>query len=354
MFPAFRSSWSALGYCTLLLVLLLLPIVNFAIGHPPREQAYAGLTEEAGPIEMQVREIYHDPQDADVVLLGSSLIRAAVDVPTLEKALTAHLGRPAHVVVLAMNWQGVDMQYFLLRDYLTHHHATLVIWNLPEPGARHLEPHVEAFRWLRFGEYQDALEGLPVIYRFAIYGDMVLGAPRELLSHFRPNLENSQETPPEGAGSSIGYYGAPFVSEALDTGKAPPLAVTYENSPYPLVRQAGRPLNAYEQHFAQRIIELSESSGSSLAFLHIPMDTEYGLNFMPERSRFGGALGVNRALVGTTSVALFGTMDRTRFEHFYRDQHFNTNGRLRYTNAVMPAIMKAFEDARDHSQHDGK
>jgi hypothetical protein len=338
----------------LLVVLLLLPIVNFAIGHPSREQAYAGLTDEAGPIELHIHEIYQDPQDADVVLLGSSLIRAAVDIPMLEKDLTAHLGRPAHVVVLAMNWQGLDMQYFLLRDYLSHHHATLVIWNPPEPGARHLEPHVEAFRWLRFDEYEDALRGLPLTYRLAIYGDMVLGAPRELLSHFRPNLINSEETVPQGTGGAIGYYGAPFVPEKLDVSQIPPLEVTYENPPYPLIRQTGKPLNSYEQHFATRIIELSESNGTSIALLHIPIDSEYGLNYMPERSKYEDATRSNSPLIGSSSVALFGTMDRTRVEHFYRDQHFNINGRLRYTDAIEPAILKALDNAREHSEQHGQ
>ena len=348
MLPAFRSTRSALIYCALLVILLLLPVINFAIGHLPREQAYAGLTEEAGPIELHIHEIYQDPQDADVVLLGSSLIRAAIDIPMLEKDLTAHLGRPAHVVVLAMNWQGLDMQYFLLRDYLSHHHATLVIWNPPEPGARHLEPHVEAFRWLRFGEYEDALEGLPAAYRMAIYGDMVLGAPRELLSYFRPNLIRSEATTLKDTSGATGYYGGPFVPEAFEADRIPPPEITYENPPYSSLRQTGKPLNLYEQHFADEIVELSKSTGTSLALLHIPIDSEYGLNYMPERSKYDIAMRSNSPLLGTPSFALFGTMDRTRVEHFYRDQHFNINGRLRYTNAIAPAVMKALDNARKH------
>ena len=350
MFPAFRSSWSALGYCAVLIALLVLPIVNSVIGHPPREQAYAGLTEEAGPIELHIHELFHDPQNADIVLLGSSLLGAAIDVPTLETELTARLGRPAHVVVLAMNWQGLDMQYYLLRDYLAHHRATLAIWNPPEPGARHLEPHVEAFRWLRFGEYSDALRGLPIVYRLAIYGDMVLGAPRELLSHFRPNMLDPEKTVPKASSGETGYYGAPFVPEKLDPRQVPPLELTYETSPYPLVRQAGQPLNSYEQHFATQIVELLETSRTPLALLHIPMDSEYGLAYIPDRSKFEDTVPSTDPLIGVSSNALFGDMSRTQFRHFYRDQHFNINGRLRYTNAIMPAILRAFDHARQQSQ----
>jgi hypothetical protein len=47
-------------------------------------------------------------------------------------------------------------------------------------------------------------------------------------------------------------------------------------------------------------------------------------------------------------------MDRTRVEHFYRDQHFNINGRLRYTDAIEPAILKALDNAREHSEQHGQ
>ncbi len=81
----------------------------------------------------------------------------------IQDALEQHLHRKAHVAVLAMYWQGLDLQYFLLRDYLEHHHASLVIWNLPFPSSRTIEPHIEAFHWFRYGESQPQSATYPSI-----------------------------------------------------------------------------------------------------------------------------------------------------------------------------------------------
>ena len=348
MLPAFRSDRSAISYCALLIVLLCLPLVTSWIGHPPREQAYAGVSAAAGPVGMHVREIFRDFSDADLLFLGSSLVRAGVDEPTVEKALSAHLGRPAHVEMLALNWQGLDMQYFLLRDYLKTHHVGLIVWNLPVPGSRNLEPHVQAFRWARLGEYSDALSGLPPRYRLALYGDMVLGAPRELLSHLRPNLLSKQEMDSQVRSERTGYYGASFVPESADSAAIPTLEQSYENPPYILVHAAGKPLDPYEDHFARKIVELARETHTKIALLHIPIDSEQGLDYMPERETWADTLHTNAPMVGSTSAVLFKGVNQERIRDFYRDQHFNINGSILFTRSMVPAILEAFGARESH------
>jgi len=344
MLPAFRSISSVASYCGLLTGLLCLPLVTLWVGHPSREQAYAAMSTEGGPIGAHVREVFRDPSDADVLFVGSSLVRAGVDEPTVERALSAHLGRPAHVAMLALNWQGLDLQYFLLRDYLNTHHAGLIVWNLPVPGSRNVEPHVEAFRWVRFGEYSDALSGLPLRYRLALYGDMVLGAPRELLSHVRPNLLGREETEYEIRSEKTGYYGGKFVEEPADLAAAPTVEQSYEDPPYDLVHAEGKPLNTYEDHFARKILELAAERHTKIVLLHIPIDSEQGLDYMPERSRWVDSLHTDAPMIGATSAVLFKNVDKARFHDFYRDQHFNINGSLLFTRAMLPAILKAYDE----------
>jgi hypothetical protein len=346
MLPAFRSNSSVASFCGILITLLCLPFVTYWVGHPPREQAYAGMTDEAGPIGAHVREIFRDPSDADVLFLGSSLVRAGVDGPTVEQALSAHLGRPAHVALLALNWQGLDLQYFLLRDYLNTHRAGVIIWNLPVPGSRNLEPHVEAFRWVRFGEYSDALTGLPLRYRMALYGDMVLGAPRELLSHLRPNLLSTEEIEAQMRSDKTGYYGGKFVPEPFGLATVPTLEQSYEEPPYSLVHSSGIPLNAYEDHFAKKILELAKEKKIKIVLLHIPIDTEQGMDYMPERSIWVDTLHTDAPMIGATSAVLFKNVAPDIFHNFYRDQHFNINGSMLFTRSMLPAILKAY-DARE-------
>jgi hypothetical protein len=343
MLPVFRSKLSVLSFCILLIALLGLPLVTGWIGHPSREQAYAGMSTEVGPIGAHMREVFDDPSDADILFVGSSLVRAGVDEQTIERGLSAHTGHPAHIAFLSFNWQGLDLQYFLLRDYLKTHHTKLIVWNLPVPGSRNLIPHVEAFRWVRFGEYSDALSGLPLNYRLALYSDMVLGAPRELLSHLRPNLLSKTETDERILSESTGYYGSAFVPEHVDPVSTPPINTSFEPAPYAFVKATGTPLNAYEDHFAEKILALARQNGVKLALLHIPIDTERGLSYMPERSNWPVALSTDAPMIGVPSAILFRGIDKDHFDNFYRDQHFNSNGSLLFTESILPAVLKAYD-----------
>jgi len=332
----------------LLITLLCLPVIASRGGYLPREQAYAGLPDEAGSVGANVSAIYHDSADADVLFLGSSLLRAGVDLPEVERALSTHLGRPAHVVMLGMNWQGLDLQYFLLRDYLNSHHAKLIVWNLPVPGSRDLVPHIEAFHWVRFGEYADALSGLPPRFRLALYSDMVLGAPREILSHLRPNLLEEPEDLVAIRSVKVGYYGAGFVPESFDTAPIPDAEQSYEDPPYASVHDAGRPLSPYGEHFARKILALAKERDTEIVLLHIPIASEQGMNYMPERELWNDTLHTDAPMIGLASSVLFKDVDKEHFYHFYRDQHFNINGKTFFTRSILPAILKAYDGKEKH------
>ena len=347
MFPAFRSIQSVVSFCVLLAGLLSLPLVSEWVGHPSREQAYASLPDAAGLVGAHVREMFREPENADILFVGSSLVRAGIDEPTVEQALSAHLGRPAHVDILALNWQGLDLQYFLLRDYLNNHHPALIVWNLPVPGSRNLEPHIEAFHWVRFGEYSDALSGLPLRYRLALYGDMVLGAPRELLAHVRPNFIGDNELAVPMQSDKLGYFGAPFGPEPTSASPVPPTQ-SYEDPPYEFIRTAGKPLNEYEAHFAQEIVKLASEKHINLVLLHIPIDSEAGLEYMPERAAWGDELHTDASMLGVPSSVLFRNTDSAIVHNYYRDQHFNLNGSLLYTRTIVPGILKAYDERRAH------
>lgn len=347
MFPAFRSVKSALSFCALLMVLLALPFLAYKLGHPPREQAYAGLEDSAGLVGVHIREMFQEPGDVDILVLGSSLVTAGLDATTVEQVLSKHLGRPAHVRILGLNWQGVDLQYFLLRDYLTNHHPGLILWNPPFPGSRDIEPHLKAYHWIRYGEYSEALQGLSLRYRLTLYGEMILGTPRELLSHLRANRIGQAELHQRLHLESTGYYGKPFTPEDVNGIPAPPLSSSYELPPYPLVKIGGKPLNDYEEHFAQQIVGLTKKDHIPLALIYIPTDIDRGRQTIPERNVYPQLLKLNLPLIGAPSGDLFQGMSQDRFEDFYRDQHLNINGNRLYTQSTLPAILKAY-DERNH------
>lgn len=349
MLPVFRSRLSVLSFCGLMLALLSLPLLTAAIGHPSREQAYDDMSTEAGPLSFNLQEIFHDRRDADVLFLGSSLVQAAVDRSMIERSLSAQLGRPAHVVVLALNWQGLDEQYFLLRDYLQTHHARLIVWNLPVPGSRNLQPHVQAFHFVRYGEDADAFTGLSPRYRLALYGDMVLGAPRELLSHLRPNRLSPAEKSRSAGPMEKGYYGAPFTRVERVRESSMDAEHALEMPPYAGLVTKGKPLNDYEMHFARKIVSMVQERGSTLALIHIPIDEERGMQTMPERGRWSEFLDVQAPMIGVSSATLFENVPGTDFNLYYFDQHLNANGSELFTASMLPAILQCYRGGENRT-----
>jgi len=346
MLPAFRSNTSIVCFCLLLVGILASPVLLSWAGLPSREQAYEGITTEAGSVGAQTRDIFCDSRDSDIVFLGSSLVVKGIDPQLLQEGLSIHLGRPAHITVLAMNWQGIDLQYFLLRDYLSRHKTSLVVWNLPAPGSRMLEPHIEAKYWVRYGEYSDALRGLSLRMRLALYADMILGVPRELTAKIRPNRLSPQELASDGWNYNQGYYGAPYVEDKLPSKTFPISDILVPSAEGPEVHICGPALDPYELHFARKIVGLLKEHHTRVVFLHVPIDMEHNMTKMPELEDWSSALGVDAPVLGVPSATLFAGVPDKRFYNFYMDQHFNQNGRELYTQAIMPGLLRIYDEDR--------
>jgi hypothetical protein len=348
MHPAFRSTKSALAFCGLLAFLLALPVIVSRIGLPSREQAYSSVSTHAGAAGNVVESIYEDPRDADILFLGASLVRRGILDRRIQDALSSHLGRPAHVVVLAMSSPGADLPYFLLRDYLNRHHPRLVIWNQPEPNSSGDQPHRQAYRWMRYGEYNDVFVGLGPFSRAQVYADMVLGAPRALLSKVRPNLLSDQDKSDwegEDVRNNImtGYKHTKFVRDTLlRDPKRNAVLMPVTSS---LLRKTGPVPREYQLHFLRSLAALALQKRCNVVLLHIPTDSEYGEITIPEIADWSQLLGPRYQLIGVPSSDLFLGVERDRFLHFYSDVHLNDNGREVFTASIIPAVLKAYDES---------
>lgn len=350
MYPAFRSNRSALGFCLLIIALLLLPIFLSWLGPPSREQAYKGIPVRYGVPGHEVDVIYDNKKNADVLFLGSSLVLTAIFPGPLEQALSAHIGRPAHVAVLGMTWQGLDLQYYMLRDYLQTHKASVIVLNEPQAGLTTNEPHIEAFRWIRYGEANSDFEGIPFVRKVQIYGHMVLGAPRELASRLRPNIIDQQETTVAALDEYLksrrdnGYHGSTFIPDKVDSTSGNPQAQLLPmNSP--LIAKRGPNPGPYPMHFLRMILDLAKQNNCELVFMHIPTDAEYGMNTLPEVTDWARDNSANYQMIGLPGASLFPGMSKQRFLHFYVDNHFNRNGSSLFTDAITPAVIKAYDQS---------
>lgn len=342
MLPAFRTQRSAVGFCLLLAVLLLLPAILRPFGLLSRSHAFEGMRTEAGPVGWTANILAENQGSADILFLGSSILRTAVAPAEVEKALAAREGRPVNVLTLSFNWQGLDIQYFLLRDFLARHKLKMAVWMMPLRQNTSDQPHVEAYRWYGFGDYADVVNSLPFASRVSLYSDAVLGGPLRIWNVLRPPQFLPAERLPYYDLERVGYYGAPFVAEPTEPPAIAGDAAVFPASECTSVVVTGPPLGPYQMTFARAIVRLLRERGVDLVFLHIPIDDEYGERDLPERMSWNKALGADAPLVGIPAATLFGAIGKDRYLHYYRDQHFNANGQVLFTKAVIPPLVDLF------------
>ena len=212
-------------------------------------------------------------------------------------------------------------------------------------------PHAQAYHWFRYGEFQGDFKGTPLLARVVLYAHMVLGGPRELLSHLRPSLIGNDEKGQEALHKyldelhSSGYHGAPFVAE--DDTPTPAQEAHLLSFDSPLVSAIAQP-PAYSAHFFRAILDLASQHHCKLILLHIPESADYGESSIPVYAwQKTGASGY--PLIGVPTNALYPGMSKQRFLHYYADQHVNLNGSQLFTSAITPAVIEAYDESRAES-----
>ena len=349
MHPVFSSNRQALGFCALILAGLLSPLALRSIGYVPRPEVYWGITKEAGLYPFLGHQVFEEHEALDIAIVGSSLLLKGVDAPLLQVDLSRALGRPAKVELLAAYWQGMDMQYALLRDLLEHRHVGMVIMSMPIPQFNSNRPHVQAFRWLRFGEERDAIAGLPLASRTTLYADAVLGTPRQFLSLLRPNEIDPRRAVSSTLGSEYdraGYYGAPFLRERIDAPHPATWTMIYSGASHHLFDFHGPPLPPYQQHWVREIGKLLREHHTPLTLLHVNDSEERGDLVVHERMFWPDLMQMPMLIVGVPTQTLFAKVPEDRFYNYFFDQHMNLNGKELFTTTINPALIKAYVEVQ--------
>jgi len=330
-----------------MIAMLISPVILRFAGLPSRAEVYKAVPLAAGPYPFLERQIFEEHSDLDLVFVCSSLLAAAIDAPTVQRELSRALGREANVVVLGANWQGLDLQYTLLRDLLDHRKARMVVMSMPIPEFTSDRPHVQAFRWLRFGDYPEVLSSLPARSKFVLYSEYVLGAPRQWLSLLRPNLIDPATSVSSTLGTEYqdtGYYGAPYVPEDREPPAIPPQSGIYSAATAKEFDFHGRPLGPYQLHFASEIAGPIRRAGAWLTLLHVPVADERGMSVVPERMYWPDLIPVPMSIAGIPAGTIFAGKTVEQHYHYFYDQHMNTNGKMLFTRAITPTLIRIYEE----------
>ena len=359
MHPPFQSNKTAAVFCALLGFLFLLPIFLSWTGPASTEQAFAGMPDGMGPIGQDAKVMYEDPRDADIVFVGDSRVMWGIREDLVEQALSEHLGRSARVVKLVTNSAGADLQSYILREYLKRHHPALIVWMLPQPVAYANHPHRALYHVARFSQ-KDAFSGLPLGDRISTYGMMVLGAPQDLLSKFRTNLVGADEKSFAAYAHyvhvdpihKVGYRGSSFIPDKLPESRPGQLFIRPLTSPVLAVQ--GPSPQQYQLKYIQAFLDLAKQHGSSVVFLHMPDENEYGDTTIPQLADWAKVIGPNYQMIGVPSSELFPGLTRDQMLHFFSDDvHFNYNGSRDFTNKILESLIDAYDETAPDRNNPG-
>ena len=357
MRPAFATIRHAAAFTLLLLVLIAAPAVTARFGLLDRAQVYETMPAGTGPVRHIQQQIFERSEDLDMVFVGSSLMWSAIDAPYVQQALSSALGRPASVEVLASVWPGLDRDYAFLRDLLAHRRVGLAVIQLPhrnrptrdfaaEINRVSDQPHVQAFRFYRVGEFDEVLDGLSQRNRLALYAGAVLGLPRHLLTKLRPNYLSPSPVE-ETLGARFqreGFYGAAFEPFRPEPPVIPADEMIYSADGAQSYRFFDEPLPPYQHHFARLIAELLSENDVPAVLLHIPQANEIDAGFVEERENWPATTGIKATMVGVPPARMFQAFSADETERFFLNDHLNENGAIYFTKFVMPALLRTYQD----------
>ncbi|MBS1800810.1 MAG: hypothetical protein JSS95_13425 [Acidobacteria bacterium] len=348
MFPAIWSNRYAVAMILVIATLLSLPVLMHVVGLPPRDRVYTGIRVETGTGPLDERTIFQEKGPVDILFIGSSLLVRGVDMDYVQQQLSKQLGRPATVRYLALKWQGLDMQYMLMNDFLAHRQARLIVMNMPSLALNGDSPHIQAYRWMRWGEFPASTAGLSFSSRVAIYGAEVLGAPRQIVNYIRPNKRIQDQRLVDRLGSqyeygAVGYYGDKFVPEPRTPPAIPVDSMIAHGSADPNFTFDREALGPYHTEWARRIGALAREKNVPFAIIHIPEDSEQGMKVVPERMDWPQVVGIPSApVIGIPAATLFRNVPAAEYDNYFYDQHFNDNGKEMFTRAITPAILEVY------------
>jgi hypothetical protein len=338
LLPFFSVRWLA-AFILLLAVLLTLPVVLALVGASPRAEVYRGMNRQWGNYPYFGRIAFEDTSDIDILFIGPSLTGWAFDGPIITKALKEQLGRSPKIVVGSVNFFGPDLDYYLLRDLMARRHVGTVVLSFGFADARLPMLHPFLYRFLRWGDYPDIFTGLTLPQRGAVYGSMVLGAPREVLNLVRPNRNtDTADWNDPGAVNEQGYQKTRFVPDR----RRPPLlaaaAMIYSPATAAHFRFGGGWLSDYHVHYLRRMGELLREHHTKVVVLNIPADVDYGSPVVREQMYWPDYLGQGTIVAGIPPATLFPGLSQREYLNFFLNIHMNRNGRDYFSAAIVPLL----------------
>jgi hypothetical protein len=86
-----------------------------------------------------------------------------------------------------------------------------------------------------------------------------------------------------------------------------------------------------------------------MASIYLPLYDLRALNVIEDREYWPSYTKDRLTMIGVPNAKLFGGLTGEQITRLYYDNHLNANGMDYFTRAVLPGILKAYDEAVDHS-----
>lgn len=345
--PAFNSTAQALWFLILVVLALALPKIMTNFDLISRANSYEIMPETQGGYSFIKDEIFNQKEDLDILFIGGSVIWDAVDTPQVQQALSERLGRPARVVTFGFNFNSIDIPYTQLRDLLQRRRVRMVVFSVPRLSFTK-GPSTLAYKFLRYDENRDVVEGLSLESKISLYACSVLRSPRDLLTVVR---RNPSMTSPYA--KNLGAYkrleGMTHNPEAFErfTPAAPVFSssdLIYSNSTEERFRFTGAQLSAHQDHYLNKLVELLKEKQVPLVMLNVPQHSEQRSDKIIELQDWSKRFAMDIPLIGIPPTVLFAGLSEEEIEKLHSDpEHFNMNGNEYFTRTILPAVLEVYE-----------
>jgi hypothetical protein len=339
----FTSAWQAPSLLALLLTLLILPILVHVLDLNTAENRYLEMDSHYRYIH---HVIYEQPEDLDVLFLGTCYFLNGLDIPAFQDVFSKKMGRPAKVEMLATKFGGEDFEYVMLRDFLRHRKVKLLVTGMPGAKGSPDAPHVLAPYWIRLADVVELGAGQPWFTRARLYALAVLAAPRHLLGVLRPeSLRWGKEKDSWGMEETrFCLDHTDFQPLSLSTEQLSKRDWTFEkgaSSPLFEFKHTGLP--PYRKSNFAKIVELARRHGTAMANLQMTTRSDTQSSKVVADANWEEYFDYPIAQVGIPPADYFRGMDSRTIDCLFWDSfHPNKNGATYFSRIVAPTLARIY------------
>jgi hypothetical protein len=301
-----------------------------------RRMAYDTTPEDGGPYPYFSRVLFDDNSPLDAAILGSSLEMVGINPSIIQDELLRLTGERHKIALLASNWRGEDLLYFLARDLLANRRVGILIIGVPHYGSTRSVPHPLASYWW-------PLQDVSWNSDAAVIALATVGIPRRVLLKALPPVRVRPRLGPEfdgGIDVGAGFKGKPFEKiEGLSIAPRLPASATFHLTRSTELDRSVVPLNEFQLTYLRRIAELAEAHGTKVALLQVPIYSGRLSQTIETRSNILDVVKEQTPYLGIVPARLWNSRPRgSEVEQYYYDDHLNLNGRTYFSYELVSAF----------------